>query len=78
MSEQFKQYSCGMPQLFPSGLPAAWAQGYKSYFMLNSAEHEILDAHKYKNIKKFSIFSSSDKPRMPFFLLIKLLAFQHL
>ena len=23
--------------------------------MLNSAEHDILDAHKYKNIKKFSI-----------------------
>ena len=38
--------------------------------MLNSAEHEILIAHKHKNIKKFSIFSGSDKPRMLFFLLI--------
>ena len=38
--------------------------------MLNSAEHEIINAHKYKNIKKFSIFSGSDKPRMLFFLLI--------
>ena len=28
----------------------------KKYFMLNSAEHEFLNAHKYKNIKKFSIF----------------------
>ena len=25
-------------------------------FMLSSAEHEILNAHKYKNIKKFGIF----------------------
>ena len=37
--------------------------------MLNSAEHEILIAHKYKNIKKFS-FSGSDMPRLLFFLLI--------
>ena len=38
--------------------------------MLNSAEHEILNAHKYKYIKKFSIFSGLDKPRMLFFLLM--------
>ena len=37
--------------------------------MLNSAEHEILNAHEYKKIKKISIFSGSDKPRMLFFLL---------
>ena len=39
--------------------------------MLNSAEHEILNAHEYmyKNIKK-AIFSSLDKPRTLFFLLI--------
>ena len=37
--------------------------------MLNSVEHEILNAHKYKNIKKFSFFGS-DKPRMLFFSLI--------
>ena len=30
--------------------------GCKTSFMLNSAEHEILNAHKYKNIKKFSFF----------------------
>ena len=35
--------------------------------MLNSAEHEILNANKYKNIKKISFFSDSDKPRMLFF-----------
>ena len=38
--------------------------------MLNSIEHEILNAHKYKNIKKFGFFLGSDKPRMLFFLLI--------
>ena len=37
-------------------------------FILNSAEHEILNAHKYKNINK--VFSGSDKPRMLFFQLI--------
>ena len=37
--------------------------------MLNSVEHEILNAHKYKNIKKF-VFLGSDKPRMLFFPLI--------
>ena len=31
-------------------------RGYKTFSMLNSAEHEILNAHKYKNIKKFSFF----------------------
>ena len=28
------------------------SRGYKTFFMLNSIEHEILNAHKYKNIKK--------------------------
>ena len=35
----------------------AWANrpwGYKTFSMLNSAQHEILNAHKYENIKKFS------------------------
>ena len=26
--------------------------------MLNSVEHEILNAHKYKDIKKFGLFSA--------------------
>ena len=30
------------------------ARGYKTFFVLNSVEHEISNAHKYKNIKKFS------------------------
>ena len=31
-------------------------RGYKTFFVLNSVEHEILNAHKYKNIKKSDIF----------------------
>ena len=30
------------------------ARGYESSFMLNSVEHEILNAHKCKSIKNFS------------------------
>ena len=33
-----------------------WPWGYKTFFKLNSVEHEILNAHKYKNIKKFGFF----------------------
>ena len=36
--------------------------------MLKSAEHETLNAHECKHIKKFCIFRS-DKSRVPFFLL---------
>ena len=31
-------------------------RGYKTFFMLNSVERELLNAHKYKNINKFSPF----------------------
>ena len=40
------------------------------YLFFNSVEHEILNAHKYKNIKKFVFFLGSDKSRMLFFPLI--------
>ena len=33
-----------------------WPRRYKTFFMLNSGEHEILNAHKYKNIKKRNFF----------------------
>ena len=46
--------------------PEAWSRGDKGIFMLISAEHEILIAHMYANIKKFSIFSGSDKLKMLF------------
>ena len=45
-------------------------RGYKTFFMLNSAEHEILDTRKCKNIKTFGFFLGSDKPRMLFSPLI--------
>ena len=45
-------------------------QGYKTFSMLNSVEHEILNAHKYKKIASNSAILGSDKPRMLFFLLI--------
>ena len=31
------------------------ARGHNTFFMLNSFEHEILNAYKYKDIKKLSI-----------------------
>ena len=43
------------------------ARGYKTFFMLNSVKHEILNTHKYHEIQ---LFSDSDKPRMLFCLLI--------
>ena len=47
-----------------------WHRGYKTFSMLNTAEHEILNAQKYKNIMKLGFFLGSDKPRMLFFPLI--------
>ena len=31
-------------------------RGYKKIFMFNSAEHEVLNAHKYKNIQNSAFF----------------------
>ena len=39
-------------------LEETWPRGYKTFFVLNSVEHEILNAHKYKNIKKFGLFKA--------------------
>ena len=44
-----------------------WPRGYKTFFKLSSAKHEILNAHKYENIKKFKVSSGSEKYRMLFF-----------
>ena len=41
------------------------ARGYKTFFMLNSAEHENLNAHKYKNIKKFTLFRFAENAILP-------------
>ena len=42
--------------LSPSYCGTSWPRGYKTFFMLNSVEHEILNSHRYKNIKEFSFF----------------------
>ena len=47
-------------------------QGYNILFMFNSAEHEILNDHKYKNIKKLSIFQAQISLECYFFLLISI------
>ena len=52
-------------------------------FMLNSAEHELLNAHMYKNIEKFSIFQAQISLECYFSCSLKLkcqqlLSFQHL
>ena len=49
--------------------------GYKKNFMLDSAEHEILGAHKYKKYQEIQLYSGSDKPSIHFFSAHKLLAF---
>ena len=33
-----------------------WPRGYKTFYMLNSADHEILNAQKHKIRRKFSTF----------------------
>ena len=45
------------------------------YFMLNSAEHEISNAHEYRNIKKFSFSGSiSVSPHICFILVLILIS----
>ena len=44
--------------IFPS-IHMTWPRGYTTFFMLNSVEHEILNAHKYKNIKKGSFLAQN-------------------
>ena len=40
----------------PLYLGHSWPRGYKTFFVLSSVEHEIVNAHKYKNIKKCGLF----------------------
>ena len=58
-------------------------RGYNFFFMLNSAEHDILNAHKYKNIMKISTFQAQISLQSYFSCSQRLkcqqqLAFQHL
>ena len=59
-----------MVSLTTRSLQRIKAPGYKTFSMLDSAQYGILNAHKFKNIKKLSFFSGSNKPRMLFFSLI--------
>ena len=45
-------------------------RGYKTFFVLNSVEQEVLNAHKYKNIKKFGLFKAQLSTDYYFFPLI--------
>ena len=53
-----KRWFCRSRQDLSSGFFLPWSRGYKTFFVLNSAEHEILNNHKHENIKKFSIFQA--------------------
>ena len=50
------------------------ARGYKTFFVLNSVEHEISNAHKYKNIKKFSFCQAQISGECYFSMSVKLAA----
>ena len=47
-----------------------WPRGYKTFFILNSVEHEILNAYKYENMKQFIIFQAQISLECYFLLLI--------
>ena len=47
-----------------------WPRGYKTFFILNSAEHEILNSQKFKKDQEIRLFLGPDKPRMLFSPLI--------
>ena len=55
----------------PPSLKEIKVRGYKTCFMLNSAEREILNARQYNKYPEIKYFSGSDKPRMLFSLLIE-------
>ena len=42
-------------------------RGYKTFLMLNSVEHEILNAHKYKKYQEIWFILGSDIHKMLFF-----------
>ena len=51
----------------PKRVKIGVTRGYKRIFMLNSTEHDFLNVHKYKNIKKFSIFQAQTNIQWHFF-----------
>ena len=63
-------FTCIKTYSVRSYVSLSWPRGYKAIFMLNSAEHEILNGHKYKHRRKFSTFLDLDKLIMLFLLFI--------
>ena len=63
-------FICGTTSHANGQLYTIWLRGYKTFSMLSSAEHEILNAQKYKKFQEIQHFSGLNKPRMLFFLLI--------
>ena len=51
-------------------LYAIWTRGYKTFFMLNSTEHEISTAHKTKMLKKIKIVLAYKLSDVVFIMLI--------
>ena len=47
--EKYEGWLSGLHSL--SGTIGTMSRGFKTLFMFNAAEHEILNAHKYKYIK---------------------------
>ena len=43
---------------------ATWPRGYKTFSMLSSVKHEVLNAHKYKKYQEIRRLLGSDKLRM--------------
>ena len=56
--------------LYPDSCQESRSKGYKTFSMLNSTEHEILNAHKHERYQEIQYLLGSDKHRMLFFLLI--------
>ena len=56
MQAPIQSLFCFPGLVLESRVEATWARGYKTFFMLNSVEHKILNAHKLKNVKKVGFF----------------------
>ena len=44
-----------------------WPRDYKTFFMFNLVEHEILNAHKFKKYQESRLLLGLAKPRTLFF-----------
>ena len=63
---QFREFMDSAERFSEFWQRAARPRGYKTFSMLKSVEHEILNAHKYKKYQEIRLLLGSDKPRMLF------------